>query len=58
METLYWIDINYACFGIIVKDNIIVEAPPIAKWATGKTFEEFKKFVKRKNGKIKGKLIA
>jgi len=58
METLYWIDVNYACYGIIVKNGIIIEAPPIAKWATGKSFKEFQRFVQRKNGKIKGKSIA
>lgn len=52
---LYWIDVNYACFGIITKKNIIIATPPIARWAMGLTFDEFKLFVKRKNGKIKGK---
>jgi len=58
MEKLYWIDVNYACYGVIVENGIIIETSPIAKWATGKPFEEFKQFVKRKNGIIKGKLIA
>ena len=33
---LYYIDTSYACFGLIVKDNVISEAPPIAKWTVGK----------------------
>lgn len=58
MKTLYWINLSYACYGIIVEDGIIIETPPIAKWATGKTFEEFKVFLKRKNGKVRSKIIA
>jgi hypothetical protein len=55
MKYLYWINIHYACYGIIVHDGVVIEAPPIAKWAIGKTFDDFKKFVKKKNGQIKGK---
>jgi hypothetical protein len=58
MKILYWVDIKYACFGIITENDIITEAPPIAKWSIGKTIDEFKVFVKRKNGKMKGKQIA
>jgi hypothetical protein len=53
---LYWIDINYACFGIETNsDETVVTAPPIAKWMIGKNIEEVKAFVKRKNGKMKVK---
>lgn len=58
MKILYWINLSYACYGIETENDIIVDAPPIANWAKGKTFEEFRKFVKRKNGIIKRKIIA
>lgn len=58
MKMLYWINVHYACYGVIVEDGVIIEAPPIAKWSTGKTFEEFQVFVKKKKGIIKGKKIA
>jgi hypothetical protein len=50
---LYYIDIKYACFGIKAKNDIVVEAPPIAKWAIGKDIDfvlEYYKF--RKKAKI------
>lgn len=35
MTTLYQIDTGYACFGIVVTDGKVTDAPPIAKWAIG-----------------------
>jgi hypothetical protein len=32
---LYYIDIGYACFGIIVKNYMVIDAPPIARWMIG-----------------------
>jgi len=52
---LYYIDLKYACFGIITKNKKIVVAPPIAKWAENKRVEisEFRQWVHRKGGVIK-----
>lgn len=36
MEQLFWIDIKYACYGIIAKDGKVVAAPPIASWMVHK----------------------
>jgi hypothetical protein len=50
---LYHIDIAYACFGIVEKDGVVVEAAPIAKWTIGKEINfvlEYYKF--RKKAKI------
>jgi len=46
------IDLPYACFGIIVENDIVIEAPPIAKWATGKSAREVLLYFKGKGAKI------
>jgi len=36
-EYLYWIDVNYATFGVVTDGaGVIVETAPIAKWTLGK----------------------
>lgn len=35
---LYYIDLPYACYGIIVQDNVVIKAPPIARWMIGKQY--------------------
>jgi hypothetical protein len=39
MSELYIIDVDYANFGLIVKDGIVKDAPPIASWAIGKSIK-------------------
>ncbi|MGD8707066.1 MAG: hypothetical protein PVI88_00095 [Nitrosopumilaceae archaeon] len=53
-EKLYRIELYYAVFGIVVnvKDNIIVDAPPIARWMVGKPLAKIKVWVDKKNGTI------
>jgi len=46
----YRITMPYACYSILVKNNFIVMAPPIAEWARGQTLEEFIKWVELKGG--------
>lgn len=46
------IDLPHACFGIIVEDGIVVEAAPIARWATGKLAREVLLYYKKKGAKI------
>lgn len=52
MKNLYYININYACFGIIEENNIIIETAPIGKWMLNKNIEFIKNWIKKKNGKI------
>lgn len=52
-ETLYRIELSYACYGIIIKHAIVVHSPPIAKWMVGKNISFIKEWVKKKKGKIK-----
>ena len=53
MQESYYIDLDYATFAIDVKDSIVVEAPPIAKWIIGKSYAEVSRWVDRKHGIIK-----
>lgn len=52
MKKLYYVNLSYACFGIEVKDNIIIETAPIAKWSIGKSLDYFSNWVKNKGGSI------
>jgi hypothetical protein len=58
MKELYVADIGYACFGVVVEDDIVKDAPPIARWLLGKNVEKLKNYVKQRNGKlVKNSLI-
>jgi hypothetical protein len=35
--TLHYIDVGYACFGLIVEGGKVTKAPPIAAWTVGKS---------------------
>lgn len=52
MKELYQIDISYACAGIIVEDDVIIDAAPIFNWMKKKHLNEIKKWVINKGGKI------
>lgn len=34
---LIWVSLSYATYGLVVKDHMIVAAPPIAAWMIGKS---------------------
>jgi hypothetical protein len=34
--TLHYIDVGYACFGLVVRAGVVVQAPPIAYWTLGR----------------------
>jgi hypothetical protein len=48
----YQIDVGYACFGVLLRDNVVVDVAPIGKWMIGKSFVQVEKWVASKNGKI------
>ena len=50
MEILYRIVLPYACGGLIVRDNIIIDSAPIFKWMINKRLSEIKKWIIKKNG--------
>jgi len=50
---LYQITLSYACFGIEIKSNKVVEVAPIGRWMIGKSFIYVCEWVNRKGGIIK-----
>jgi len=51
--TLYRIVLPYAVYGIVTnKDNIIIDAAPIAKWSIGKDINYFLNWVDGKGGHV------
>jgi hypothetical protein len=52
MEILYQIWLSYAVFGIVVQNDLVVEAAPIGKWMIGKNIEYVKKWVEKKHGSV------
>lgn len=53
MERLFWIDVEYACFGIISRDDIIIAAPPIARWMVYKRLQEVKPWLLDRHAIVK-----
>lgn len=51
-ERLFWIDIKYACFGIISNEGIIIAAPPIAAWMISKSLADIKPWLRGRNVKV------
>ena len=51
-DRFFWCDIGYACFGFVAKDDIIVDAAPIFRWAIKKGLTEVKPWLKKRNAKI------
>lgn len=52
MERMFWIDVGYACFGIISRDGIIVDAAPIARWMVSKRLTEVKPWLLARKAKV------
>ena len=49
-DQLYNIDLSYANYGIVVDRDIVIEAPPIAKWMVGKNISVISTWVIKKRG--------
>jgi len=47
---LWRIVLPYAVFGVIVKNNIIVDSAPIGKWMIGRTLDFIQSWIANKNG--------
>ncbi len=50
---IVWINLPYACGGIIIQDDIVIYTPPIFHWMKDKYWEECKKWLKSKDAEIK-----
>lgn len=49
---LYSINLPYAYFAIVVENDIVVKAAPIAKWALGKKIENVLDYYENKGAEI------
>jgi hypothetical protein len=48
---MWLVDLRYACFGIVTDNrDVVVEAPPIARWMVGKPITTIGDWVARKRG--------
>lgn len=53
METLWQIDVGYACAGIVTWGDVVKVAAPIFKWMIGKSILEIERWVKGKRGTLR-----
>lgn len=53
MERCFWIDIKYACFGIVSREGIVIDAPPIARWMVYKRLTDIKPWLLDKGAIVK-----
>jgi hypothetical protein len=51
-EALIQVDTGYACFCLVVRDGVVVEAAPIAKWVMGKSVEYVVSYFRRKGASV------
>lgn len=48
MTRWVWVSLPYATFGIAVRDGVVVDAAPIARWAIGKSERRVADYYRRK----------
>lgn len=48
----FWINLPYACFGIISLDGMIIDTAPIAAWMKGKNLQDIKPWLKKKKAAV------
>lgn len=49
---MIYVSLPYATFGLITRDGRVAEAPPIAKWATGRNVKDVVSYYRNKGAKI------
>jgi hypothetical protein len=52
METLYWVRLPYATFGLVVLDGIVVAAAPIARRNIGRPIDKVVQYYQKKSAKV------
>lgn len=52
MRILYQITLSYACAGIIVLNNVVIESAPIFNWMIGKNMVDICIWLAKKRGKL------
>ena len=51
-ERWIWVSLSYATFGLAVRDGIVVDAAPIARWAIGKPEQKVADFYRSKGARF------
>lgn len=49
MRKCYQVDVGYACAGVVVDGERVVEAAPIFKWMVGKSWKYVQNWIKNKD---------
>jgi hypothetical protein len=52
MESLYWVRLPYATFGLVVVGGKVVATAPIARWTTGRSIEKVVRYYEKKGAKV------
>jgi hypothetical protein len=52
MKELYKVTVPYASYGIVVRDETVIEAAPIARWMVGKSLKRIIEWVRGKHGTV------
>lgn len=53
MDYWLWIDLHYACFGIHINGNKVIETPPIGSWMKKKAAHDVILWLQNKNARIR-----
>lgn len=51
-EQLFQVTASYFCCGLVVRDDKVIEAAPIMRWAVNRTLVSIREWVQAKNGSI------
>jgi len=51
-ERFFWVDVHYACFGIVASGEVVTDAAPIAAWMKGKTLQEIRGWLIWRKAKV------
>lgn len=52
MTRWYWVSLDYATFGVGIRDGRVVETAAINRWMLGKTPQQIGDWITKKNGKV------
>ena len=47
MSDLYWLNTTYACGGIVIKEDLIIDSCPIYQWMRGHTLGYVLQYLRR-----------
>lgn len=51
-ERLFWVDLHFACIGIMAVGGIVTHVAPIAGWMKGKTLEDIRGYLVKKRAVV------